>query len=233
LDGEGNLGTQTAPVLTPDGYQIALNMYLGTYLCIPDPNDPTTNCSIEHNTNQFDALNRGQVGLSSFAGAYFDALGGNNTGWLGMRGTQIGTVNGASGGVLEMAIPWSDFDAPGLDGNGLDPGLNLNGAIPVAGDQWNFNAGFIGAGPLSVWSWHDNPDGNEFFATQPHGVITFVAAPVVKGDVDLDGDVDFDDIPAFITVLQAGVFLAEADCDCDSDVDFDDIPAFITILQSQ
>ena len=57
------------------------------------------------------------------------------------------------------------------------------------------------------------------------------AVAVLKGDVDLDGDVDFDDIPEFIAVLQAGVFLAEADCDCSGSVDFADIPAFIAILQ--
>ena len=55
----------------------------------------------------------------------------------------------------------------------------------------------------------------------------------VKGDADMDGDVDFDDIPAFIAILQAGIFVAEADADCDLDIDFDDIPAFIAILQSQ
>ena len=56
---------------------------------------------------------------------------------------------------------------------------------------------------------------------------------VVKGDADMDGDVDFDDIPAFIAILQAGMFVAQADADCDLDIDFDDIPAFIVILQSQ
>ena len=54
---------------------------------------------------------------------------------------------------------------------------------------------------------------------------------VLKGDVDTTGTVDFDDIPAFIAVLQGGGFQPEADCDCDMDVDFDDIPAFIAILQ--
>ena len=58
-----------------------------------------------------------------------------------------------------------------------------------------------------------------------------VTGGVLKGDVDLSGVVDFADIPAFITVLQGGMFQAEADCDCDLDVDFADIPAFIAILQ--
>jgi len=59
------------------------------------------------------------------------------------------------------------------------------------------------------------------------------SAPVLKGDVDMDGDVDFDDIPAFIAVLQSGVFQAEVDCDCNTVVEFADIPAFIAILQEQ
>ena len=59
------------------------------------------------------------------------------------------------------------------------------------------------------------------------------AMTVIKGDADMDGDVDFADIPAFIAILQSGDFVAEADADCDLDVDFADIPAFIAILQGQ
>ena len=58
-------------------------------------------------------------------------------------------------------------------------------------------------------------------------------ASALKGDVDLSGAVDFSDVPAFIGILQAGVFLAEADANCDTVVDFADIPAFIAILQVQ
>ena len=54
---------------------------------------------------------------------------------------------------------------------------------------------------------------------------------MLKGDVDLNGVVNFLDIPAFIAVLQAGEFQAEADCDCSTVVNFLDIPAFIGILQ--
>ena len=58
-----------------------------------------------------------------------------------------------------------------------------------------------------------------------------VPAPVLKGDVNANGVVDFADIPAFIAVLQNGNFQSEADCDCSSAIDFADIPAFIAILQ--
>ena len=53
---------------------------------------------------------------------------------------------------------------------------------------------------------------------------------VLLGDVDLDGVVDFADIPAFIGILTGGGYQAEADCDGSGVVDFADIPAFIENL---
>ena len=53
------------------------------------------------------------------------------------------------------------------------------------------------------------------------------------GDVNTDGDVSFSDIPAFISVLQAGEFQIEADIDLNGAVNFADIPGFIAILQNQ
>jgi hypothetical protein len=64
-------------------------------------------------------------------------------------------------------------------------------------------------------------------------IFEFAAGPTLLGDVDMNGVVDFADIPAFIVVLQGGTFKAEADCDEDGDVDFDDIPEFVVILQGQ
>jgi len=53
---------------------------------------------------------------------------------------------------------------------------------------------------------------------------------VLLGDCNLDGVVDFSDIPLFIEVLISGVFLDQADCNQDLVVDFSDIPSFIDIL---
>ena len=53
---------------------------------------------------------------------------------------------------------------------------------------------------------------------------------IVKGDVDLDGDVDFEDIPWFVAALLGATGQAEADIDCDGDIDFNDIPIFVDIL---
>jgi len=57
--------------------------------------------------------------------------------------------------------------------------------------------------------------------------------PLLLGDVDMNGVVNFGDIPAFIAVLQAGNFQDEADLDLDGAVTFSDIPLFIQALQGQ
>ena len=60
-----------------------------------------------------------------------------------------------------------------------------------------------------------------------------VTGPVLCGDVDLSGVVDFSDISPFIAVLSAGAFQAEADCDESGAVDFSDIAPFIAALSGQ
>jgi hypothetical protein len=58
-------------------------------------------------------------------------------------------------------------------------------------------------------------------------------ASTLLGDVNLDGAVDFSDIPVFISLLQSGQFQAEADADLSGLVDFLDIFPFVYILISQ
>ena len=53
---------------------------------------------------------------------------------------------------------------------------------------------------------------------------------VVKGDVNLDGGVNFLDIAPFIGVLSAGSFQPQADINSDGGVTFLDISPFIGIL---
>ena len=63
--------------------------------------------------------------------------------------------------------------------------------------------------------------------------VQLAGAPALKGDVDLSGAVSFSDIFAFISVLQSGIYQAEADTNSDTVVNFLDIPSFIAILQGQ
>lgn len=203
LDGEPSQGDPlTGPFSEPDGYQIAVNQYLGTFGC--------TACSTETDGNPANAINSGEIGsnLSTFAEAHVDGLFGNAGEWQGMRGTRIGTVNSAAGGVVEIAIPWTDFDAPQVDVNGLATGLDIGGAAPVNGDTWFFNIGQIStdeSNNLPVWSWHDNPGGQEFFAAHPHGDVTFGGRPTtVSGDFDGNGDYACEDVDPLVGEIVAG-----------------------------
>ena len=67
-------------------------------------------------------------------------------------------------------------------------------------------------------------------SSQITAVFEAILPPVLLGDCDVNGVVDFGDIPAFIALLQSGEFLSEADVDQSGTVDFGDIPAFIAIL---
>ena len=231
LDGEPNQGDPLmGPFREPDGYQFVANQYLGTFSC--------TACSTETNDNPNDGLNFGEIGsdFSTFAAARSDGLFGNDAQWQGMRGTVMASINGASGGVVEMAIPWSDFDAPAFDANGLDPGLNLDGAVPVAGDEWFFNIGQIttdNSNLLPVWNWHNDPDPDaplESFASHPHGVITFVSKSVMLGDVNCDGAVNLLDVGPFVDLISDGEFLAKADINGDGTVNLLDVGPFVALL---
>jgi len=60
-----------------------------------------------------------------------------------------------------------------------------------------------------------------------------VPQPIILGDVNIDGVVNFSDITPFIAVLQSGEFQAEADVDLNLEVNFADIAPFIDILSGQ
>ena len=55
---------------------------------------------------------------------------------------------------------------------------------------------------------------------------------MLRGDCNLDGVVDFGDVPAFVGALSGGTNLDQADCNEDGAVDFGDIPSFVDILSS-
>lgn len=56
---------------------------------------------------------------------------------------------------------------------------------------------------------------------------------LILGDVNQDGVINFTDIPALISILQAGEFLEEADVNEDGAVDFLDIGPFVVLLAGQ
>ncbi len=81
--------------------------------------------------------------------------------------------------------------------------------------------------------------GNDFPGGSPIALRILPADDGLRGDLDCDGDVDFDDISPFVLALggEAGYLAAYPDCewlhaDCNEDgtVDFDDIGPFIALI---
>lgn len=82
-----------------------------------------------------------------------------------------------------------------------------------------------------------DPFGNLLAAGQ-NGRVTLVTVAtetraLLKGDVNIDGVIDFFDVSPFIVILSSGGFQAEADVSCDEIVDFFDISPFVARLSSQ
>ena len=73
---------------------------------------------------------------------------------------------------------------------------------------------------------------NRQFAINLFTVAAGPAEPILLGDCNQDGVVDFLDISVFISILSAGDYLVEADINKDEVVDFLDISPFIAILAS-
>ena len=69
----------------------------------------------------------------------------------------------------------------------------------------------------------------DFFSSSATLTVTLVS-PVLRGDCNLDGAVDFFDINPFVGVLLTRSFLEEADINRDGGVNFLDIAPFIEVL---
>ena len=157
----------------------------------------------------------------------FNTFGGQNVGvriGTDVRHTSYDGIPGGDGLLVED-IEYVKFTGIVADADGVitfehfNPGVGIHGTDPAFADS-------------STGSFDLDNNNSRFHAMNGLQIVGDFP-PLLKGDVDLDGDVDFNDIVPFIAVLQAGVFQAQADCDCSTVVDFGDIPAFITILQSQ
>ena len=115
------------------------------------------------------------------------------------------------------------------------PGFSLSESIPLSeGDYLDGELHWTSGRPLAELT---GQDVRFMFQFEDSSVFSFTittnAEPstgVLKGDINLDGCVNFLDISAFIAVLGGDTYQTEADTDCNGFVDFLDIAAFIAIL---
>ena len=119
---------------------------------------------------------------------------------------------------ISLTIGASTFDFSSTSQAGVD--FTAEGVSNFAGTSANITEIRITSFGQVYGGYFDN--------IQVAGVVTDVV-DVLKGDVDLSGEVNFFDIAPFIMVLSGGD-QAQADCNCDGDVDFFDIQPFINIL---
>jgi hypothetical protein len=107
-----------------------------------------------------------------------------------------------------------------------------NGSVQINADStvtYTPNPGFTGIDTFN----YQISDGRGGLDTASVTITTLAVNNVLLGDANLDAMVDFQDIPAFISILQGGQYLAEADVNEDGVVDFSDIGAFIAVLIAQ
>ena len=109
------------------------------------------------------------------------------------------------------------FDVLAEQGADLSNWTSLNNADAISADGRTI----VGTGTNVL-------ENNEAFVA----TLNLVPQPVLLGDVNVDGVVDFSDITPFILAQLSGVFQEQADCDLSGDITFDDIPPFIVILNS-
>ncbi len=186
------------------------------------------------------------VNLGAGAGSVVNISGG----WVNGLEADSGSIVNISGGVV---VDGSFFESHARSGSIVnitggtviflraDSGSEVN----ITGTQFLLNGELLDA--LVV--------GESFTITEPMGRLTGILAdgssfailvpnasnptitvtlvpPVILGDVDLNGVVDFLDINPFIQVLATEGFQAEADCNQDGAVDFLDIQVFIDIVKN-
>ena len=132
---------------------------------------------------------------------------------------------GTAFSTIVAELPTVTFNTDGI--RLWDVNLNFSRSYSVLRAPGNANLGRIDiefTGQISSPS-RTNLGGSSHIYV---GLATAVSGAL--GDLNLDGEVTFLDIPNFIQLLSDGGFQAEADFDQDGDVGFQDIQPFIDVL---
>ncbi len=147
---------------------------------------------------------------------------------VNIRGGSVGDVFRAySGSVINLF--GRDFV---LDGVSLDDTLTIGDAFTIVDRNVTLTGLLVDGSAFSydLKGSRFGPNVLDFFESGSTLTVTVVSPVSALGDVDLDGEVTFSDIPPFVEILIAGSYLNEADCNEDGEVNFADIDTFIEIL---
>lgn len=124
----------------------------------------------------------------NFLEAHLNTPFGNNAGWdaASTDFTYTARVENGVGGVIEICIPWSDFDAQEFDP--VETRELHHTEPPENGDSWYLAVCQISSrNTLPVWNW----TGAQGFTDRPHGILTFAGKegrPLRFTAADYDGE---------------------------------------------
>ena len=182
-------------------------------------------------------ISGGSIGdlIFAFAGSEVNISGGSVGILFEARTDSVINISGGSVGDGFFAENGSDVNLFGSD-FAIDGVLIDDLVASEAFTVLNRNATLSGVlADGSEFSFDLNPAflGGDEDIFQPDATLTVTLASVLLGDVNQDGIVNFLDITAFVAVLAANEFLAEADFNGDAVVNFLDITPFIALLASR
>ena len=146
---------------------------------------------------------------------------------VGMAGTG---VNGPFNDVFTRTVSIADENPVPGDPAADPPTEDFGGRIGVNTTSFDLIAFHATGGAFGGSNVIGEPDNGIDISNVTITFLDMSDMDALKGDVDLNGFVEFADIPAFIQVLIDGGDQPEADADCNGEVEFADIPTFIQIL---
>ena len=129
----------------------------------------------------------------------------------------------------EINVSGGDFV---LDGESLDDSLTIGDTFTIVQRNVTLSGRFANGVAFSFNLNSADSVGEDFFDPDATLTVTAVQEIPLLGDCNLDGVINFADIPTFLQILCCANYLNQADIDQSNMVDFADIPALIELLMT-